>query len=138
MATSNLFLRLRKALDDLKSILGTNAAILKPALQTLKLVLPQAGTLVSQLVAILSSLKTEIQNLNVSTITGLPQLASFATSAETLLQTAEDLLPDDQDNIDNVFRVLSVVEALPSFDAVKQDILTLIDGIISDLDSLNS
>src|SRR5271165_2412070 len=103
MATSNLFLRLRKALDDLKSILGTNAAILKPALQTLKLVLPQAGTLVSQLVAILSSLKTEIQNLNVSTITGLPQLASFATSAETLLQTAEDLLPDDQDNIDNVF-----------------------------------
>jgi len=138
MATSNLFLRLRKALDDLKSILDTNAAILKPALQTLKLVLPQAGTLVSQLVAILSSLKTEIQNLNVSTITGLPQLASFATSAETLLQTAEDLLPDDQDNIDNVFRVLSVVEALPSFDAVKQDILTLIDGIISDLDSLNS
>lgn len=137
MPTSNVFQDLKTALTDFKAILDTNAATIKPAIQALKAILPQAGDLVSQLITLLNQLKTNIQNLDVSNVTGLPQLSSFATSAETLLLTAENLMPDQESKIDTVLGELSVIQALPSLDAVKQDILTLIDGIIGDLNSLN-
>jgi hypothetical protein len=138
MASSNLFRDLRNALNNLKTILDTNSATLKPALQTLKLVLPRVGDLVSQLISLLNSLKAEIQSLDVSNVTGLPQLASFATAADAVLQKSENLLPDRKADIDSVLGVLSIVESLPSLAAVSQDILTLIDGIVADLNALNA
>jgi hypothetical protein len=138
MATPDLFQRLRKALSDLKTVLDTNSPVLKPAIQTLKLVLPQAGNLLGQLIGLLNDLKAEIQNLDVSNVTGLAQLSTFAASAEAVLRTSEDLLLDDKDNISDVLRILDVVEALPSLNATRADILALIDGIVADLNSLNS
>jgi hypothetical protein len=138
MASPTLFRDLRNALSNLKTILDTNAAILKPALQTLRVVLPQVGDLVTEVISLLNSLKTEIQNLDVSNVTGLPQLANFATAADAVLTKAENLLPDRKADIDSVLGVLSVIESLPSLAAVRQDILTLIDGIVADLNTLNA
>jgi hypothetical protein len=138
MATPNLFPDLRNALSNLKTILDTNGAILKSTLQTLKVVLPQVGDLVSQLISLMNSLKTEIQNLDVSNLTGLPQLASFATASDAVLQKAENLLVDRKADIDSVLGVLGIVESLPSLATVRQDILALIDGIVADLNTLNA
>ena len=138
MATSNLYQDLKNALTDFKTFLDANVATIKPAISALKSIVPQVGDLVTQLITLMNQLKTEIQNLNVSNVPGLSQLSSFTTSAQTLLQTAENLLPDQKSNIDAVLSVISVVGSLPSLDTVKQDILTLLDGIIGDLNSLNS
>jgi ABC-type transporter Mla subunit MlaD len=138
MATSNLFRDLRNALNNLKAILDANSAVLKPAIQTLKSVLPQVGDLLNQLISLMDSLKAEIQNLDVSNVTGLSELASFAASAEAVLQDSEDLLPERKADIDSVLGTLSILESLPSLPAVRQDILTLIDGVIANLNLLNS
>jgi hypothetical protein len=133
-----LFRDLRNALSNLKAVLDANGAVLKPAIQTLKTVLPQAGELLNQLISLMNSLKTDIQNLDVSNLTGLPQLASFATSMQTVLQDSEDLLSDRKADVDSVLGVLSILESLPTLVSVRQDILTLIDGIIGDLNTLNT
>lgn len=137
MAAADLFLSLRSALSNLKSILDTNTATIKSAIQALKPVLPQAGDVVNQVVALMNQLKTTIQNLDVSNVPGLSPLSNFATSAESLLLTAEDLLPGQENEISTVLGELSVVAGLPSLVAVRQDILTLIDGVIADLNALN-
>jgi hypothetical protein len=138
MATPNLYQDLKKALTDFKTFLDTNVTKIKPAIQALKSIVPQIGDLVTKLVDLMNKLKTEIQNLNVANVPGLSQLAGFTSAAQTLLTTAESLLPDQKSSIDEVLSVVNVVGGLPSLDTVKQDILTLIDGIIADLNSLNS
>ncbi len=138
MATSNLYQDLKNALTEFKTFLDTNTATIKPAIQALKSIVPQVGDLVTKLIDLMNSIKTEIQNLNVSNIPGLSQLSAFTNAAKTLLQVAESLVPDKKTQIDDVLSVVNVVSGLPSLDTVKQDILTLIDGIIGDLNALNS
>lgn len=138
MATTNLYQDLKNALTDFKTFLDKNVATIKPAIQALKSIVPQVGDLVTKLIDLMNKLKAEVQNLNVSNVPGLSQLSTFTTAAQTLLQTAENLLPDQKSNIDDVLSVVSVISGLPSLDTVKQDILTLIDGIIGDLNSLNA
>ena len=138
MATQNIYQDLKNALNDFKTFLDTNVATIKPAIQALKAVVPQVGDLVTQLIGLMNKLKTEVQNLNVSNVPGLSQLSTFTTAAQTLLQTAENLLPNEKSSIDSVLSVVSVVQALPSLDTVKQDILNLIDGVIGDLNTLNA
>jgi phage-related protein len=138
MATPNIYQDLKNALNDFKTFLDANVATIKPAIQALKAIVPQVGDLVNQLIALMNKLKTEVQNLNVSNVPGLSQLSTFTTAAQTLLQTAENLLPNDKTDIDAVLSVVSVVQALPSLDTVKQDILNLIDGVIGDLNTLNA
>jgi prophage DNA circulation protein len=138
MAVPNIYQDLKNALNEFKTFLDTNVATIKPAIQALKAVVPQVGDLVTQLIGLMNKLKTEVQNLNVSNVPGLSQLSTFTTAAQTLLQTAENLLPNEKSSIDSVLSVVSVVQALPSLDTVKQDILNLIDGVIGDLNTLNA
>jgi hypothetical protein len=83
-------------------------------------------------------LKTAITNIDVSNVPGLSQVSAFTSGIVALLQTAESLLPQEKAAIDDVLGAASVVTSLPSLSTVKQDILNLIDGIVSDLTSLNS
>jgi flagellin-like hook-associated protein FlgL len=136
MATSNLYQDLKNALNDFKTFLDTNTDKIKQAIGPLKQLIPQIGDLISKLVDLMNKLKTEIQNLNVTNIPGLSQFSAFATAAQTLLTTAESLLPDQKTAIDDVLSVVNVAAGLPSLDSVKQDIVNLIDGIITDLNKL--
>jgi hypothetical protein len=141
MPNPTLYDDLKNALNEFKTFLDTNVPTIKPAIQALKNI-PQIGTqigqLVTKLIGLLTSLKTQIQNLNVSAIPGLAAVSGFTGAAKTLLETAENLLPDQKAAIDDVLNVVNVVTGLPSLDAVKQDIISLIDAIIADLNALNS
>jgi phage-related protein len=132
----NLYSDLKNALGTFKDFLDQNTATIKPAIQALESVVPQISDLVSKLIDLMGKMKTEIQNLNVSGVPGLDQVSKFTSAITTVLTTAQSLLPDQASAIQDVLNVTSVVTGLPSLDSIKQDILTLIDGIVADLNQL--
>jgi hypothetical protein len=138
MADTNLYQDLKNALNDFKTFLDTNVPTIKPAIQALKAIVPQIGTLLTSLIDLMGKLKTEIQSINVGAIPGLDKVAAFTASAKTLLTTAEGLLPADKPAIDQVLSAIDVVAGLPTLDTVKADILTMIDAIVAQLNSLNA
>jgi hypothetical protein len=138
MADTNLYQDLKTSLATFKAFLVTNVPTIKPAVQALKSVVPQIGTLLTKLIDLMGKLKLEIQGLNVGAIPGLDKVSQFTAAAKTLLTTAEGLLPDDKPTIDQVLQAVDVVSALPSLDTVKADILQLIDDVTAQLNILNS
>ena len=137
MAAQNLFDELKAALTTFKDFLHNNVATIKPAVQALKSVVPQISELLSKLIDLMGKLKTEINNLNPGAIPGLGQVSQFTAGITTLLTTAKNLLPNEAGAIDEVLAVTSVVSSLPSLDAVKAEIIALIDAITADLNQLN-
>jgi phage-related protein len=137
MAEQNLFDELKAALTTFKDFLHNNVATIKPAVQALKAVVPQISELLSKLIDLMGKLKTEINKLNPGAIPGLGQVSQFTAGITTLLTTAKNLLPNEAGAIDEVLAVTSVVSSLPSLDAVKAEILALIDAITADLNQLN-
>jgi hypothetical protein len=141
MATtpSSLFDDLKQALTTFKQFLDTNTATLKPAIAALKSVVPQIGDLLTKLIALMDQLKTEINSLNAGAVgAGLATATQFTNAAKSLLDAAKSLLPNDAATIDQILAVVNVVSSLPSLDAVKAEILGLIDAIKTDLTTLNS
>ena len=136
MADSNLYAHLKKALQDFEDFLHNNVATIKPAIQALKSLIPQIGDLLDKLISLMGQLKTEISSLDVGNIPGLSQVSTFTAGIKTLLTTAEKLLPKQEAAISEVLKVVDIVSGLPSLDAVKADILKLIDDIVADLNSL--
>ena len=86
---------------------------------------------------LMNKLKDEVDRINPN-IPGLTEVSGFATSAQTLLQTAKNLLPNEANTIDDVLSVVNVVSSLPSLDAVKDQLKQLIDAIVADLNNLKS
>jgi hypothetical protein len=136
--SSNLYQEVKDAMTTFKKFLDDNTAALKPAIAALKPIVPQIGDLLTKLIGLMGELKTAITNIDVSNVPGLSQVSAFTSGIVALLQTAESLLPQEKAAIDDVLGAASVVTSLPSLSTVKQDILNLIDGIVSDLTSLNS
>lgn len=138
MAEPNLFQELKDALTEFKTFLDTNVPVIKPAIQALKSIIPQIGDLLDKLIDLMGKLKTAIQNLNVGAIPGLDKVTAFTQGVTTLLQTAKNLLPNEARTIDDVLAVANVAGSLPSVDQLKAEILSLIDAIVVDLNSLKS
>lgn len=138
MPATNLYEDLKKALSEFKTFLDANVGTIKPAIQALKAMVPQVGTFLDKLIALMNQLKAEVQKLDPGAIPGLDQVTTFTQSTKTLLQTAKSLLPDQAAAIDDVLAVTDVVTGLPSLDQVKQEILDLIDAIIGHLNTLKS
>lgn len=137
MAAQNLFDELKAALTTFKDFLHTNVGVIKPAVQALKSIVPQVGELIGKLIDLMGKLKTEINNLNPAAVPGLDKVSEFTTGITGLLTTAKNLLPSEAGAIDEVLAVTDVVSSLPSLDAVKAEIIALIDAIIADLNQLN-
>ncbi len=138
MAEPNLFQELKDALTEFKTFLDTNVPVIKPAIQALKSIIPQIGELLDKLIDLMGKLKTAIQNLNVGAIPGLDKVTTFTQGVTTLLQTAKNLLPNETSTIDDVLGVANVAGSLPSVDQLKTEIISLIDAIVVDLNSLKS
>jgi hypothetical protein len=136
MAAQNLFEELKQALTTFKDFLHNNVATIKPAIQALKQLVPQVSELIGKLIDLMSKLKTEINNLNPAAVPGLDKVSEFTTGVTSLLTTAKNLLPNEAGEIDEVLAVTDVVSSLPSLDAVKAEIIALIDAIIADLNQL--
>ena len=138
MAEPNLFQELKDALTEFKTFLDTNVPVIKPAIQALKSIIPQIGELLDKLIDLMGKLKTAINNLNVGAIQNLDKVTAFTQGVTTLLQTAKNLLPNEASTIDNVLAVANVAGSLPSVGQLKAEIISLIDAIVVDLNSLKS
>jgi hypothetical protein len=138
MAAPNVYQELKTVLQDLKTFLDQNVPIIKPAINALSSIVPQINDLINELVALLGKLKTEIQNLNVGAIPGLDKVAGFTTAVKTLLETTKKLLPNEAGTIESVMAAADVVTGLPTVDQLKTELTTLIDAIVTHLNSLKS
>lgn len=136
MPAQNLFEELKAALTSFKQFLDTNVATIKPAIQALKSIVPQVTELITKLIDLMGKLKTEINNLNPGVVGDLTKVTEFTNATKTLLTTAKDLLPNEAGTIDDVLGVVNVVSSLPSLDAVKAEIIALIDSIVGNLNQL--
>ena len=136
MADQNLFEQLKAVLADFKSFLDTNVATIKPAIQAIAALVPQVTQLIDELVGLLGKMKTEINNLDVGAIPGLGEVSEFTGKIPAFLDAAKKLLPNEAASIDSIASVASVVTGLPSVDAIKAEIIGLIDAIVVHLNSL--
>jgi hypothetical protein len=135
----NLFEDLKDVLQDFKDFLDANVPTIQPAIAALRSIIPdQIDNLLDKLIELMNKLKTEIQNLDVSTIPGLAEASEFTTKVKAFLEAAKNLLPDEADEIDEVLGVADVITGLPSLDDVKAEILALIDAIVGHLNSLKA
>lgn len=139
MAEKSLYEELKDVLNDFKTFLDENVATIKPAIAALASIVPKIIDLIDLLIELMGKIKTEIENLDVSSIPGLSEVSQFTDSVKLLLETSGDLLPDDaKGTADDVLEVVNVVSGLPSLDEVKAEILSLIDDIVAHLNSLKS
>ena len=138
MAVDNIYQELKDVLQDFKDFLDQNVPTIKPAIQVLGALIPQVNELIAKLVELMGKLKTEIQNLDVSEIPGLAEASTFTQKVKDFLNASKNLLPDEADAINEVLAVADVVTGLPSLDQVKAEILSLIDEIVTHLNSLKS
>jgi hypothetical protein len=139
----NLYQDLKKALDDFKKFLDDHAGEIKPVIGPLdKLLNGRVFELLDKLVDLLTRLKGEINNLNLSNLGGTPgvlnKVTDFTNAVKTLLETSKNLLPNEAGTIDEVLNIVQVVGGLPSVDAVKKDITDAIDAIITHLKDLKA
>lgn len=139
MADNNLFEELKTVLEDFKGFLDENVTVIQPAIAALKGFIPdQIDELLSKLIDLINTLKTEIQNLDVSAIPGLAEASEFTNQITAFLESAKNLLPNNSSEIDDVLSVANVVGGLPSLDEIKTEILALLDAIVGHLNSLNA
>ncbi|MHB1063827.1 MAG: hypothetical protein ACYC1Z_04920 [Georgenia sp.] len=138
MAEPNLFEELKAVLADFKAFLDDNVATIKPAIQAIASLVPQVNELIDLLVDLLTKLKTELKNLDVGAIPGLGEVAEFTGKIPAFLDAAKKILPDEAASIDSIADVASVVTGLPSVEAVKAELLSLIDAITAHLNSLKA
>jgi phage-related protein len=136
MADTNLYQELKDELQQVKDFLTTNVPIIKPAIQSLRQLIPQITDLLNKLIDLMGQIRTAISNLNVNNIPGLAQVSSFTQLITNVLNTVKNLLPNEADAINQVLGIAQVVGGLPSIDTVKQDILGLIDTIVGQLKDL--
>ena len=129
MATTptNLFEDLKAALTTFKSFLDENVPVIKPAIQTLRSLIPAISDLLNKLIDLMGNIKTEIDRLASQPIPALDKVSQFTTSITALLTTAKDLVPAQAGMIDDVLSVANVVSGLPSVGQVKAEIDSLID-----------
>jgi hypothetical protein len=138
MNGTNLFQELKDVLQDFKDFLDENVATIRPAINALAGLIPQINDLLNLLIGLMNSLRTEIENLDVSGIPGLEEVSMFTTRIRAFLEAARSLLPDQAGTIDEVLSVADVVTSLPSLDEVRAEILALITAIIGHLESLRA
>lgn len=141
MAAPNPYQDLKDALDELWALVDPNSAeyqAISEAIKALAKVFEQIVELLDALIDLLGELKQALNDLEVSGIPGLEELAEVSDAATAIANAAVILLkdPEQKKAAQEVLDVLSQVSALPSLDEVKQDIIELIDKIVVELGKL--
>jgi hypothetical protein len=138
MAQDDQFKQLDTALGEFESFLDPKVATIKPTLQTLSKFLPQINTLIDSLIALMNSLKAEIQKINLGAIGGgaVQEVTDLSGHAGTFLTAAAPLVPQEAALIDKAQSALGVVGGLSNFGSLQTSILNHIDHLIGDLNQL--
>jgi phage-related protein len=130
---------LRNALKDFKGFLDTNVPVIKPAIQSLKAIIPQITELLDKLIALMGQIKAEIQRLlSGGPIANLDKVTQFTQGITTLLTTAKTVIPNAAGDINAVLEVAQVAGSLPTVGQLKDEINGLIDAIVVHLNSLKA
>lgn len=139
MADTNLFQELKDALQELKDFLDTNVPAIRGAVSALGSAFPQIGELLDLLIGLMNDIKTEIENFDPAVIPGLAELAGFTQQIGNLADTVRGFLPPEKAaDIDQIVQVAHTISSLPSLDELREELLALIDAIVSHLMSLKS
>lgn len=134
--TPNLYQELRDALKEFNDFLDANVPKIKEAVVALGSMFPKLKELIGKLIELMGNLKKEIEKLDVTAVPGLSELSKFTTGVTTLLTTAKNLLPSQAGAIEDVLGAVNVVGSLPTFQNLKDEILTLIGKIVTHLNTL--
>lgn len=134
--TPNLFEELKTVLTDFKTFLDQNVNTIKPAIQAIAAMFEDVKNLIDKLIELMTDLKKAIQDLNPGAIADLNKALEFVGKTTSFLTTAKGLLPDQAGTIDEIIKTAEVVSSLPSLDALKTEILSLVDAIIGHLNAL--
>lgn len=136
---ADLFNDLKDVLQEFKDFLDDKVPVITPAIQALKTIIPdQINSLLDLLSGLMTKLKTEIQNLDVSAVPGLSDAAEFMERIKAFVTAAKALLPDDASDLDAVADAADVIGSLPSLDDVKDEIIALLDAISAHLNTLKA
>lgn len=138
MAENNIYEELKEVLQEIKDFLDENVATITPAVTALDGLGVPIKDLITELIELLGKLKTEIQNLDVSSIPGLSEISSFTGTVGGLLDTVATLLPDESGTIDGIKGVVDTVSGLPSLEEIKTEILSLLDAVVGHLNTLKA
>lgn len=138
MADKTLFEELKDVLTEFKKFLDDNVATIKPAIQQIANLIPQVKDLITDLADLLGKLRTAINDLDVSHIPGVAAVSGFTAQIPALLDAAKKLLPGETAAITAISEVTAVVTGLPSVEEVKTELLSLLDAVIADINSLKA
>lgn len=139
MAAPNLFEELKTVLSQFKEFLAANVDKIKPAVAPLdQLTGGRVTELINKLIDLMNKLKAEVDKLDPNLIPNLGEVTQFTQSVKSLLETSKSLLPDEADTINDILGVADIVTSLPSVEQLKDEIKTLIDTIITHLNSLKA
>jgi hypothetical protein len=138
--TTTIYTDLKNALDTFRDFLTTNVPLLVPVVKALKLLGNQVDTLLTSLLDLMSQLRSEINALDLSSVsTSLGQLTTFATATTTLLNISESLLPNDAAAITKAKNAVAAIAGLQQLTTtVQTDIIAAIDAIVVQLNSLKN
>jgi hypothetical protein len=135
----NLFEELKDTLEEFKVFLQDNVATIQPVISALRAIFPdQIGALLNTLIGLMNTLKTEVNNIDLTGISNIDKVAEFAGKITNLVNASRALLPNASDEFDAVSNAASVISSLPTVANIKDEIIALIDTIIGHLNTLNA
>ena len=125
MADTNVYQDLKDALSKFKDFMTTNLDIIKTALKAAAAFIPQVPGVIDQLVGLLNTLKSEIDKIDPSKLTGVAQISALTDGVGAILTATKAILPDQSAAIEGVTTALGVLKSVPSLTQIKADILSL-------------
>lgn len=137
MAETNLYEELKDALQEFKDFLHPIVDQIRDAIQALASMIPGITDIIDLLIDLMNQIKAEIEKLDVNAIPGLSDVVNFTARITGFLDASADLLPDGSEGtVADIRSAMNVVGSLPSLEQLKQEILDLIDFLVTDLTSL--
>lgn len=129
MADTNVYQDLKDALSKFKDFMTQNLDVIKAALKAVAAFIPNVPQVIDQLIGLLNTLKSEIDKIDPSKLTGVAQISALTDGVGAILTATKALLPDQSSAIEGVTTALGVLKSVPSLTQIKTDIISLLTDV---------